>query len=66
MPSKTPKQARLMGAVAHNPAFAKAVGIPQSVGKEFAKEDKRRRPRTRPEAQKINRKQTARGQMKLF
>ena len=28
-----------MEAVAHNPAFAKKVGIPQKVGKEFAKAD---------------------------
>lgn len=35
MPSKTPKQARLMAAVAHNPKFAKKVGIKQSVGKDF-------------------------------
>ncbi len=40
MPSKTPAQHRLMEAVAHNSAFAKKVGIPQSVGKEFAKADK--------------------------
>jgi hypothetical protein len=39
MPSKTPKQARLMAAVAHNKDFAKRVGIPQSVGKEFNKAD---------------------------
>ena len=37
MPSKSPSQHRLMQAVAHNPAFAKKVGIPQKVGKEFAK-----------------------------
>ena len=42
MPSKTPKQARLMAAVAHNPKFAKQVGIKQSVGKEFNKADKGR------------------------
>jgi hypothetical protein len=35
MPSKSPAQARLMAAVAHNPAFAARVGIPQSVGREF-------------------------------
>jgi hypothetical protein len=35
MPSKSKKQARLMAAVAHNPRFAKKVGIPQSVGREF-------------------------------
>jgi hypothetical protein len=39
MPSKSPSQHRLMQAVAHNPAFAKKVGIPQKVGKEFAKTD---------------------------
>ena len=35
MPSKTPPQARLMAGVAHSPAFAAKVGIPQSVGQEF-------------------------------
>ena len=29
-----------MEAVAHNPAFAKKTGVPQSVGKEFSKADK--------------------------
>lgn len=42
MPSKSPAQRRLMAAVAHNPKFAKKVGIPQSVGKEFNEADKRR------------------------
>jgi len=40
MPSKSPAQKRLMQAVAHSPEFAKKVGIPTSVGKEFAKADK--------------------------
>jgi hypothetical protein len=31
-----------MLAVAHNPQFAQKVGIPQSVGKEFAEADKRK------------------------
>ena len=31
-----------MEGVAHSPAFAKKVGIPQKVGKEFAKADKGR------------------------
>jgi hypothetical protein len=35
MPSSTPKQARTMAAAAHNPAFAKKVGIPTKVAKEF-------------------------------
>jgi hypothetical protein len=39
MPSKSLSQHRLMEAVAHNPKFAKKVGVPQSVGKEFAKAD---------------------------
>jgi hypothetical protein len=39
MPSKSKAQARLMGAAAHNPAFAKKVGIPVSVAKEFNKAD---------------------------
>ena len=40
MPSVSKKQHNLMEAVAHNKAFAKKVGIPQSVGKDFAKADK--------------------------
>ena len=39
MPSKSSSQHNLMAAVAHNPAFAKKVGIPQKVGKEFDKAD---------------------------
>lgn len=39
MPSKSPEQHKLMLAVAHNPKFAKKVGIPVSVGKDFAKAD---------------------------
>lgn len=39
MPSKSPAQHRLMEAVAHNPAFAKKVGIPQSVGNEYVRAD---------------------------
>ena len=40
MPSKSPKQARLMAAAAHNPSFAKRVGIKQSVAKEWNQADK--------------------------
>ena len=32
-----------MAAIAHNPAFAKKVGIPQSVGKDFNQADKGRK-----------------------
>jgi hypothetical protein len=39
MPAKSAKQERFMQAVAHNPAFAKKAGVPQSVGKEFTKKE---------------------------
>jgi len=35
MPATSEKQKRFMQAVANNPEFAKQVGVPQSVGKEF-------------------------------
>lgn len=41
MPSKSEKQKRTMAAAAHNPEFAKKVGIPQSVAKEFNEADKK-------------------------
>ena len=37
MPAKTEKQERFMRAVAHSPSFAKKVGVPMSVGREFTK-----------------------------
>jgi hypothetical protein len=40
MPSTSKKQRNFMAAVAHNPAFAKKVGVPQSVGKDFNDADK--------------------------
>lgn len=39
MPSKSPAQARTMAGAAHDPAFAKKVGIPQAVAKEFNQAD---------------------------
>jgi len=41
MPSETRKQARTMAAAAHNPKFAKRMGIPRVVAEEFNKADKR-------------------------
>ena len=41
MVSKSKPQARLMAGAAHNPAFAKKVGVPQSVAKEFNQADKK-------------------------
>ena len=46
MPSKSKKQHNLMAAVANNPKFAKKVGIPQSVGKEYVKADEGRKFRS--------------------
>jgi hypothetical protein len=40
MPSKSKAQRNLMAAAAHNPAFAKKVGVPMSVAKEFNQADK--------------------------
>ena len=40
MPSTSDKQRRFMAAAAHDPAFAKRVGIPQSVAREFNQADK--------------------------
>lgn len=39
MPSKSKAQERLMAAAAHNSTFAKKVGIPVKVAKEFNKAD---------------------------
>ena len=39
MPSTSAKQHRFMEAIAHDAAFAKKAGVPQSVGKDFAKAD---------------------------
>jgi len=39
MPSKSAKQARTMAAAAHSPKFAKRMGIPTGVAKEFNKAD---------------------------
>lgn len=40
MPSKSEAQKKTMRAVAHSPKFAKKVGIPQKVGKDFEAADK--------------------------
>ncbi len=64
MPSKSKKQHNLMAAVAHNPAFAKKVGIPVSVGKEFSDADKGKKFGSggRADLQKINAPKTKHGQ----
>lgn len=39
MPSKSKSQKRMMAAAAHNPEFAKKVGVSQEVAKEFNEAD---------------------------
>lgn len=41
MPSTSAKQAKFMRAVANSPKFAKKVGVPQSVGKDYEMADKK-------------------------
>lgn len=40
MPATSAKQKKFMDAAAHNPAFAKKVGVPVKVAKEFSKASK--------------------------
>ena len=40
MPSSSKKQHNFMAAIANSPKFAKKVGVPQSVGKDFTAADK--------------------------
>jgi len=40
MPAVSKKQKRLMDAAAHNPGFAKKVGIPMSVAKDYSESSK--------------------------
>lgn len=48
MPSTSKKQARTMAAAAHDKGFAKKVGIPQKVAREFNKADQAKRKRPAP------------------
>jgi len=70
MPSSSKKQHNFMAAIAHNPAFAKKVGIPQSVGKDFNEADKGKKfgsgGYTRPDLQKINKPKTLHGKMSIM
>ncbi len=68
MPSTSKKQHNFMAAIANNPAFAKKVGVPQSVGKDFTEADKGKKFRSggRADLQKVNRVKTDHGKMALF
>ena len=69
MPSSSKKQHNLMMAVAHSPKFAKKVGIPQSVGQDFAEADKGKKFRkggsTNPMESKIANPRVHHGQIQL-
>ena len=70
MPSTSKKQHNFMAAVANNASFAKKVGVPQSVGKDFAEADKGKKfgkgDNTRADVQSINQPKTNHGSMALF
>ena len=62
MPSTSRRQHNLMAIVANDPAAAKRVGIPQSVGAEFMKADKGRKfGSSRADIQSINKPKTEHG-----
>lgn len=70
MPAASEKQKKLMDAAAHNPAFAKKVGIPTKVAKEFSTASKGQKfgsgAETRADRQKLNKPKTDHGQSALF
>jgi hypothetical protein len=70
MPAKSEKQKTFMDAVAHNPAFAKKVGVPKSVGKDFSEASKGMKfgkgSTTRTDRQVINKPKTNQGKAELF
>ena len=71
MPSTSKKQHNLMAMVANNPAKAKQLGIPQSVGQEFVQADKGAKfdkapTKSRADLQKINSPKTLHGKSAFF
>jgi hypothetical protein len=70
VPSKSKAQHNLMAMVANDPAKAKQMGIPQSVGQEFVKADTGKKfgsgGEGRPDRQKVNIAKTNHGASALF
>jgi hypothetical protein len=70
MPATSSKQKKFMDAVAHNPAFAKKVGVPKAVGKDFSEASKGMKfgkgSGNRADAQAINKPKTKQGKSELF
>jgi hypothetical protein len=68
MPSKSKSQHNLMAAAAHNPAFAKKVGIPMSVAKDYSEADKGKKfgkGGTTSDKARINRQNTRHGKIDM-
>jgi hypothetical protein len=71
MPATSKKQKLFMDAAAHNPKFAKAVGVPVSVAKEFSGESKGMKfgkdtNKSRPDLQRVNKPKTLHGKMSIM
>jgi hypothetical protein len=70
MPATSKKQKTFMDAVAHNPAFAKKVGVSKSVGKDFSEASKGMKfgkgSTTRTDRQTVNNPKTNQGKQELF
>jgi hypothetical protein len=71
MPAKSEKQKKFMDAAAHNPAFAKASGVPVKVAKEFSEKSKGMKfgkdtDTSRADLQKINKPKTLHGKMSIM
>jgi len=70
MPATSEKQKKFMDAAAHNPAFAKAAGVPTKVAKEFSEKSKGMKfgagPKVRVDLQKVNKPSTRQGKTELF
>jgi hypothetical protein len=70
MPATSKKQKTFMDAVAHNPAFAKKVGVPKAVGKDFSEASKGMKfgkgSGSRADSQTINNPKTNQGKQELF
>jgi hypothetical protein len=70
MPATSLKQKKFMDAAAHNPAFAKQAGIPQSVAQDFSSASKGMkfgaRSGERPDSQAINKPKTNQGSQEFL
>jgi CubicO group peptidase (beta-lactamase class C family) len=70
MPATSEKQKKFMDAAAHNPAFAKAAGVPTSVAKDFSESSKGlkfgRDEKSQSAKQSTNKPKTNHGAQALF